>query len=335
MGQSSRTPDCLNTIRLVAALQVLYVHSVAHLSLDMPPIVTNVLGFFKGVPIFFTLSGFLIWFSIGRSSSFLDYARKRFWRIFPELWLAVAVEGIVLLFLFDGKVDWTRFALFLLGQGSVFQFWTPEFLRGYGCGVPNGSLWTICVLIQWYAVAYFLHALLSGKSRLRWLLVVGIAAALSVASNFFACESIAWRLYVNSVIPYLWMFLIGAFVAEFKSSIIPAITRYWYVPVALTVVVMSFGLDVGAVKYGVVNTVFIFASCLGMGYAFPKLNITTDISYGIYIYHMTVVNAFISLGLSGAGWTLFAAGVASCFLAWVSTKTIGSYRLKKVARQAS
>ena len=81
MGQSSRTPDCLNTIRLVAALQVLYVHSVAHLSLDMPPIVTNVLGFFKGVPIFFTLSGFLIWFSIGRSSSFLDYARKRFWRI--------------------------------------------------------------------------------------------------------------------------------------------------------------------------------------------------------------------------------------------------------------
>lgn len=78
--------DCLNLIRLVAAIQVMYQHTLAHLYINDIPVLGGFINFFHGVPIFFTMSGFLIWGSIERSHSFGEYLKKRFWRIYPELW---------------------------------------------------------------------------------------------------------------------------------------------------------------------------------------------------------------------------------------------------------
>lgn len=149
--------NSLNTFRLLAAIQVLWIHSLNHLELSNIPVLGDVINIFIGVPIFFTLSGYLIWHSIGRSRSFSDYAKKRFWRIYPELWVAVVVEIIVILILYRQPINWPMLGLFTIGQSTIFQFWTPDFLRGYGCGVPNGALWTIAVLIQFYFLAYFFY----------------------------------------------------------------------------------------------------------------------------------------------------------------------------------
>ena len=65
--------DYLNLIRLLAAFQVLYGHTLAHMNIDGIPILGEFINFFSGVPIFFTMSGFLIWWSIGRSKSFEEY----------------------------------------------------------------------------------------------------------------------------------------------------------------------------------------------------------------------------------------------------------------------
>ena len=69
--------DCLNTIRLLAAIEVLYGHVFRHLEIDAVPVLGDFIHFFQGVPIFFTMSGFLIWWSIGRSRSFGEYLKKR------------------------------------------------------------------------------------------------------------------------------------------------------------------------------------------------------------------------------------------------------------------
>lgn len=160
--------NSLNTFRLLAALQVLYGHVIAHLQLDRVPVVGDFISFFYGVPIFFTLSGFLIWQSIDRSKSFGDYIKKRFWRIYPELWVAVAVEIVVLLLLYRQPIDWPKMGLFAFGQATIFQFWTPAFLRGYGCGTPNGALWTITVLIEFYFCAYFIYKWLHNRKIAVW-----------------------------------------------------------------------------------------------------------------------------------------------------------------------
>jgi len=111
----------------------------------------------------------LIWGSCGRSISYADYLKKRIWRIYPELWMAVIVEMIVLLALYEGPYNWPQTILFVFTQSTLFQFWTPDCLRGYGCGTPNGALWTIGIIVQFYIVAYFLYKKLHAKNLKMWL----------------------------------------------------------------------------------------------------------------------------------------------------------------------
>lgn len=53
--------NSLNLFRLLACLEVLVGHVSVHLGLSMPKIIDCPLNLFIGVPIFFILSGFLIW----------------------------------------------------------------------------------------------------------------------------------------------------------------------------------------------------------------------------------------------------------------------------------
>lgn len=160
--------NSLDTFRLLAAVQVLWGHTLAHMGLSNIPVLGTIVGFFTGVPVFFTLSGFLVWMSIGRSHTFADYAKKRFWRIYPELWVAVVVEIAVLLCLYKHVIDWPKMGLFAMGQATIFQFWTPDFLREYGCGCPNGALWTITILIQFYFLSYFVYNYLHNRKLSLW-----------------------------------------------------------------------------------------------------------------------------------------------------------------------
>ena len=66
----NNTNNCLSLIRLLAAIQVIFFHLVTHLHISIHPIVDSIATYFRGVPIFFILSGFLIWFSIERSSNY-------------------------------------------------------------------------------------------------------------------------------------------------------------------------------------------------------------------------------------------------------------------------
>ena len=144
---------------------------------------------------------------------------KRFWRIYPELWVAVAVEIVVLLLLYHQPIDWPQMGLFVFGQATIFQFWTPDFLRGYGCGTPNGALWTICVIIQFYFVVYYLHKMLHGRNLKIWLLCLILSVGVSMLTPLVkdVLGEIFGKIYGVTLIPFLWMFLSAAFVSEFKE----------------------------------------------------------------------------------------------------------------------
>ena len=93
--------NSLNLIRLIAAMQVMYGHITAHLHIDMPEWISETISFFYGVPIFFGLSGYLVWRSLEKSSGFREYSLKRALRIFPELWVAVIIELAAILLTYD------------------------------------------------------------------------------------------------------------------------------------------------------------------------------------------------------------------------------------------
>lgn len=314
-------------------MQVVYGHTLAHLHIEGIPLLGEFINFFSGVPIFFTMSGFLIWWSVGRSKSFCEYLKKRFWRIFPELWVAVAVELIVLICLYHEPISWPQFGMFAVTQSTIFQFWTPDCLRGYGCGTPNGSLWTICVLIQFYFVAYFVYRALHGRKILVWMVWFVVALGVSIVTQTLrqVIPEVASKLIGQTILPYFWMFLAASFVAERKDSIMPFLKKYWGVFFMAVLVVRFSHLDFYA-GYNVLDTILLFLCLVGAAYVSPKLDIKTDISYGVYIYHMTVINALIAMGYLHDRWLWVVVSVITCLLAWISTKTVGELSRKMKMR---
>lgn len=328
-----KNKDCLNTIRLLAAFEVLYFHTLAHLSIEMPQILNSIVSFFYGVPVFFAMSGYLIWMSVGRSNSFIDYCKKRFWRIFPELWGAVLVEILVLLLLYDHVIEWGKLVLFTLTQGTIFQFWMPDFLSDYGCGCPNASLWTICVLIQFYFVAYFAYRQLHGRSIFYWSCIILLFIIVGYFTNTIqdSLPEIYAKLYGKTLFPYFWLFLIAAFISEFKDRILHYINRYWWISLCIVIIIMNTNEDLALYNYGLFRSVFLFVGLLGFAYNCPQLNVKVDISYAVYIYHMTNVNALIALGLTGDSYLLFVVIVLTFVVSYLSTITVGKYCIQRKA----
>ena len=326
--------NCLSLIRIIAAFQVMFGHMVEHLELPINEELFHATYFLRGVPIFFVISGFLIWFSIGRSKTYKQYLKKRFWRIYPELWVAVAIEIFILIILYKGWI-FKDILLFTFGQGTIFQFWTPNSLRGYGVGTPNGALWTIGVMIQFYIVAWFFQKAMSKRKMTTWVIGLFVSFGISwvcqyITHNLIAKEMIG-KLYDQTFIKYFWLFYIGMFIAEFKDRLLPILKKYWYVCLAISLLFFWTGFDLFS-GYFLLWSTFLTAGLIGFAYRYPKLSISPDISYGVFLYHMTVVNLFVSLGWIGNWLYILPITIITCFLAFISTNTIG--RLSELKKQS-
>lgn len=82
--------NCLNLLRILAALQVFLGHASVHLNSELPQLLTKPLAIIQGVPVFFLISGFLIWNSLNRDNGLKSFAQKRILPLYPELWGGIA-----------------------------------------------------------------------------------------------------------------------------------------------------------------------------------------------------------------------------------------------------
>lgn len=331
---SNNRDNCISLIRIIAALQVIMGHMIEHLELPGNEIVLKATFFLRGVPVFFAISGFLMWMSIERTKSYKDHIAKRFWRIFPELWVSVLVELLVIIVLYDGW-EIKSLLLFFFTQSTIFQFWTPASLRGYGVGTPNGALWTIGVMIQFYIIIWVFNKLLTKRKMHTWLLGFIVSFTISKLGTYILQQlfgtGIITKLYDQTIIKYFWIFYIGMFIAEFREDLLPILKKYWLILLTISFAFFCTGWDLFS-GYYLCWSVFLVAGLIGFSYHFPSLSLSTDISYGLFLFHMTVVNIFVHFHLIGNwGYALLVVIIASS-LAFVSTITVG--RISSFKRQA-
>jgi peptidoglycan/LPS O-acetylase OafA/YrhL len=203
--------NSISLIRMISAVAVMLWHTIAHLELMLPDWFNAIIGWVPAVPVFLSISGYLIWNSIDRSPSYLSYLKKRFIRIYPELWVAVIIEIVVLMVLFGTGGNISALFLFFFAQATIFQFWTPGSLRGYGCGTPNGALGTISSIIQFYFIAWFLKKWLKGKKLPVWILAWLGSVLISILGHKLLGRgpSVMLKLYDVSIFRFLWLFLGG------------------------------------------------------------------------------------------------------------------------------
>jgi peptidoglycan/LPS O-acetylase OafA/YrhL len=298
-------------IRLIAALQVAIHHTMSHLEVEHT---FSISLYFPGVPIFFFVSGFLISKSYENNSLIKEYASNRILRIYPALIICtfVALFSIYLSgYLANKDFSIIEFLLWVVGQISFFQFYNPEFMREFGTGVMNGSLWTISVELQFYLmvpIIYSIFDLSKSKNTNRNLLIVILVFMLfhivKYSFNHEYGENIFFKLFGVSFIPWIWMFLVGVLFQKNFGRLhkILAGKVLYILPLYLIISFYSttyFGWSMGN---GINPILYIALAILvfSFAYSFPMLSQTllkrNDISYGVYIYHIPVVNILIYYG---------------------------------------
>ena len=209
------------------------------------------------------------------------------------------LEILSIILLYKKRVGLTTLAIFTLTQGTVLQFWTPGSLRGYGCGTPNGSLWTIPILIQFYILIWILRKPLKNKKPVFWIAVEIVLIFVGLLNPIVEknVPEITYKLYCQTIIPYLWIFGLGITVSKYWSLISEYLKRFFFVFVIAYVIYCISGFDFLSGGYPVIKVIVTSLCVLGLAFQFPKLKVKWDISYELYIVHMIIVNILITVGL--------------------------------------
>lgn len=313
----------LDAIRLFAAAQVAVLHTWEFmLPEETGSLFFELLRLFPGVPIFFFISGYLISKSFERSPSIVEYGKNRFLRLYPALVICVLINLIMVWssgYFSISTPDAGDVALLFLAKTTIVQFYNPDFMRAFGDGVLNGSLWTICVEVQFYFLVPILYTLFgTGKNKyinskvlIALVLVFLVANRLLYGLRDEYSENIIWKLYRVSFAPWFYMFLVGVLVQRNFDKVSGFLSK---IPVSMMMAIYLLVAFVGTQYLGLSTGnevspflfVFLIPLVIMLAYRKPeKVNSVlkgNDISYGIYIWHMPIVNQMLYLGYRDEHW---------------------------------
>lgn len=330
-------------IRLAAALQVAYIHFAGYfgtLSIDRP--FPTLVSMFPGVPVFFFISGFLISKSFEKNSNWREYAWNRALRIYPALVVcfALSLTAIWLCGYFKGQdVPRGEFIAWVVAQLTVGQFYNPPFISQPPIWALNGSVWTITVELQFYLLVPLMYAFLGltrvPTRRSNFILLCAIAAFLA-ANELWTAKNPGMRgafwpqIPPALFVPWFYMFLVGvlfqrnsAVLQRWLSGRFPYVFLAYCVLAVLAYRYLHWRLDASpepVLFFGL--ALVTFAAAFSDPTLSERLLRRNDVSYGLYIYHVPVVNVLLLTGVLSARWAVVGALVLSIALAYASWRVV-------------
>lgn len=290
----------------------------------------NWLHYFPGVPIFFFISGYLIYQSYANIEKhrLAQFFTNRFLRLYPALWFCfVLTLGMLYLSGYMSTQDYSasEMVIWMVNQMTFFQFYNPAFLREFGVGVVNGSLWSIAVEIQFYALTPLLFYGLSKHKNAAYLLAVFFVAMAFLITHSHIEADLPRKLLGVSFAPLFYMFVFGAVLStqkKLQQHILSLPVWFYFLLYVVVCTAMDF-LNLGMGSK--INPITFSALCpLVYKLAFTRPDWSfrllkgNDVSYGVYIYHMPIVNLLIYLGMKGSASAYGLAMVATLTMAAIS-----------------
>ena len=135
---------------------------------------------FYGVQLFFILSGFVIFMTVNRVKSGIEFVKKRFIRLYPTFWL-----GVLITFLVTSVAGHERFER-TFGEFFANLTMTPDLL---GARFVDGVYWSLLIELIFYGIIWFLLVtkLIKHIERVLVLwLMISVLIHFFVDSNFFS-----------------------------------------------------------------------------------------------------------------------------------------------------
>ena len=283
-----------NFLRLLFAVFVLITHSHKlsnAKTVDVLHTITQGQTHFSYLGLFglFSLSGYLVYQSLGRSKSIFIFFRKRILRIFPALLVVLLLTIVLGTFVFEGSVS--RYIVLPEMQtylpNNLFLIKTQYDIPGIFENNPvkrmiNGSLWSI----QYEAAMYLSLATLFFLSRVwkKWIITI-IFLAFLVIKLFFAEKALQFQGNIKGEY-YLELavyFFAGSVLAAFE---IEKWKRNQFLIISTSILlVISLMANVFETSRFILLPILVIS--FGLTYLKPLHHVVQkigDLSYGVYLY---------------------------------------------------
>lgn len=232
----------LDALRGLAAIGVAVFHCTNHYGNEIGHSVAPAFGFAAGnygVQLFFLISGFVIFMTLERTRTALDFVVSRFSRLFPAYWAAVVLTAVIIYT--EGMPEQKLAAWDLALNVTMIQ-------QLLGAKHLDGSYWTLQVELFFYAqmLFWFMTGMLH---RIRWIIGAWLLASLAFGLwekttglppswtlrevlilrhiPFFAIGILFYRIHTRPAQARVDWLLIGACVVVIAATMPPV-----YLPVA-------------------------------------------------------------------------------------------------------
>lgn len=294
----------LDALRGIAALAVLLFHFSVRFHELFPAAAHVPYGLMVGhyaILLFFAISGFVIFFSLERIDRISDFAVKRFARLYPAYWVAIAVTlGVEYL----GNVP-----ELLVPPATVAA--NVTMLHGF-LFLPgvDGVYWTLATELAFYICMGALW--FSGRTdRIETIVAVWIGLHV-IDARFALLPSRVSMLLVLDAIPY---FAIGIIAYRVWAG-----QRRWRDQMLLVAWLMLAEMLVEAIDIAIVTGLLVLLFAVVVAgrariLAHPALLWLGAISYSLYLMHHNI-GFVVILRLQDAGWNPWAAAGAATLVAF-------------------
>lgn len=293
--------NALNAFRLALATEVMLFHSWP-ITGHMPPAAANKLLFAVGVDGFFAISGFLISRSWLNDPQLRDYLLARALRILPGFYVCLIVTAYLFAPLSlaiqggsAGRLLASRDPIDYVVQNAALAYLHPN-VGPTPHGTPGGanwnaSLWSLIWEVMCYLAVAFIGVI--GLANRRWvspvLLALAVVGAVLLPPLTFPGVWTIPQLLCRSAI----MFASGALLYQWRD-VIPA--RWSLVAVCVVIVLASSQLPDYRVVAGLPLAYAVVVS--GALLQHKRLQLRTDLSYGMYIYAFPMQQLLAVCGLA-------------------------------------
>ncbi|WP_064694839.1 nodulation protein NodX [Rhizobium aegyptiacum] len=358
---SSGHRNNFDLLRLFAACQVMFSHAWNWLHLGDSlngTVAFNLLFSTPGVAIFFVISGFLVTDSYIRSSSAASFFVKRSLRIFPALFVNIAMMELALRVTgglnVSGILQYlSYFTVYILTAAriwAVYFTYEPYTMSGfYGVSDPSGVLWTLTVELTFYLTLPTLLEIWRRWKRAGTLVVAVAALGSWVMAQHFNITDRYNPFLSVTVGPTFWIFSMGVLARLYwhRVSRIFEGKLLWWLATHLAITWWVAGTSAAFISINNAAPVDAFRIAILAGlvlsaaYSVPRPSLLRgqDLSYGIYLYHMLVMHTLIGIGWVGHWWLWIVEPVGTVVIAALSwaliEKPAMKLRASLVARRLS
>lgn len=244
------------------------------------------------VSLFFTISGLLVTKSYFNSESILNFFEKRILRVFPAYYLMLLIILIFTLFKIDYLEIKPELYSYLIFNSLFLNFLNPVnpylFADNYS-NICNGSLWTIKIEICLYIFTPIIINLIRKNKIIKMIILIILSSLWYIILNNIdndLYKSIAYQFPGQ-----IRFFVVGIFLYFYAEKI----KINFYKIILMTIILLVAYLK-SIILYQLMLPIVLGYYVLYFGLSAKKIQfINSDISYGLYIFHFPVIQAFISI----------------------------------------